>query len=99
FRATARTLTVELLGISESIVEKQLAHAVKDANGEAYNRTEFIEQRIELMQSWANYLDDLRNGCVKTQRKSTPEFRPVTARLLSVAEVVREDDKKFEAHR
>ena len=87
FRATARTLTVELLGISESIVEKQLAHAVKDANGEAYNRTEFIEQRIELMQSWANYLDDLRNGCVKTQRKSTPEFRPVTARLLSVAAV------------
>lgn len=33
------------------------AHAVKDANGRAYNRTSYIEQRRAMMQTWANYLD------------------------------------------
>jgi integrase len=86
FRATARTLTVELLGIPEAIVEKQLAHAVKDANGMAYNRTEFIEQRIDLMKTWADYLDDLRNGCSKIKHPELPEFKPVTTRYLTNAD-------------
>ncbi len=41
FRATARTLIVEVLDFPESVVEMQLDHAVKDANGRAYNRTAF----------------------------------------------------------
>ena len=43
-------------------LEAQLAHAVKDANGSSYNRTQFIKQRMELMQDWANYLDALKKG-------------------------------------
>ena len=43
-------------------IEAQLAHAVKDANGRAYNRTEFVEQRRTMLQAWANYLDTLRTG-------------------------------------
>ena len=62
FRATARTLLEEELGINPAIIEMQLAHTVKDHNGTAYNRTKFIKQRIHIMQTWADYIDALRTG-------------------------------------
>jgi len=62
FRATARTMMAERLGLDESAIEAQLAHAVRDSLGRAYNRTEFEAQRRRLMQTWANYLDKLRMG-------------------------------------
>jgi integrase len=60
FRATARTLLDETLGYPPHILEQQLAHAVRDANGRAYNRTAHLEQRRKMMQHWADYLDQLR---------------------------------------
>lgn len=60
FRAMARTMLAERLGINESVIEAQLAHAVKDSLGRAYNRTEFIAQRHTMMQTWADYLDTLK---------------------------------------
>jgi len=60
FRATARTLLDEVLGFRIDIIEHQLAHTVKDALGRAYNRTQFLKERHELMQKWADYLDELR---------------------------------------
>lgn len=62
FRATARTMLDEILGVSPAVIEAQLAHSVKDSLGSAYNRTEFMEQRVRMMQVWADYLDALRNG-------------------------------------
>lgn len=62
FRAMARTMLVERLGFDESVVEAQLAHRVRDALGRAYNRTQFVEQRREMMQQWADYLDQLREA-------------------------------------
>lgn len=62
FRAMARTLLAERLGVDESVIEAQLAHAVKDGLGRAYNRTEFVLQRREMLQAWADYLDKLRDG-------------------------------------
>ena len=62
FRATARTLAAERLGIAPEVIEAQLAHAVPDALGRAYNRTQFLEQRQALMQRWADYLDQLKAG-------------------------------------
>lgn len=62
FRATARTILDERLGFDRAAIEAQLAHAVKDANGRAYNRTEFLEQRRTMLQGWADYLDKLRQG-------------------------------------
>lgn len=62
FRAMARTMLVERLGWDESIVEAQLAHRVRDALGRAYNRTQFVEQRRQMMQAWADYLDQLKAG-------------------------------------
>lgn len=61
FRASARTLMVEQLGISETLIELQLGHNVRDSNGRAYNRTQMLAQRANMMQKWADYLDDLKN--------------------------------------
>ena len=62
FRATARTMLDEVLGIAPAVIEAQLAHSVKDSLGSAYNRTEFMEQRKQMMQRWADHLDGLRRG-------------------------------------
>lgn len=62
FRATARTIMVEVLGERVDLIEHQLAHAVKDPNGRAYNRTAHLPARRVMMQTWADYLDKLRVG-------------------------------------
>lgn len=62
FRAMARTMIAERLGIAPEVIEAQLAHAVGDALGRAYNRTQFAEQRRDMMTKWADYLDRLRAG-------------------------------------
>jgi integrase len=59
FRAMARTMAAERLDIQPQVIEAQLAHEVPDALGRAYNRTQFIRQRRDLMQVWADYLDQL----------------------------------------
>ncbi|PQP01207.1 integrase [Massilia phosphatilytica] len=60
FRATARTLLDEVLAERVDLIEHQLAHAVRDPNGRAYNRTAHLQARREMMQRWADYLDELR---------------------------------------
>ncbi len=60
FRATARTMLDEQLGFRVEWIEHQLAHQVRDALGRAYNRTTHLPQRKEMMQRWADYLDQLR---------------------------------------
>ncbi len=62
FRAMARTILDEVLGFRPDFIEHQLAHAVRDANGRAYNRTSHLKERHKMMQSWADYLDSLKNG-------------------------------------
>lgn len=70
FRATARTIMDEVLGERVDLIEHQLAHAVKDVNGRAYNRTAHLPARREMMQRWADYLDKLRNGADVIQFKA-----------------------------
>ncbi|MBE2887243.1 tyrosine-type recombinase/integrase [Geobacter anodireducens] len=62
FRATARTILDEVLHIRPDYIEHQLAHAVKDPNGRAYNRTAHLAERKKMMQTWADYLDGLKCG-------------------------------------
>ena len=62
FRASARTLLDEVLGERVDLIEHQLAHQVKDANGRAYNRTAHLPERVQMMQRWADYLDGLKKG-------------------------------------
>jgi integrase len=71
FRATARTLLAEELNIDPLVIEAQLAHAVKDANGRAYNRTQYLKHRIAMMQQWADYLDKLARGADVIPFKAT----------------------------
>jgi integrase len=72
WRAVARTMLHERLGFEPNVIERQLAHAVKDVNGTAYNRTRFIDERRTMMQSWADYLDKLKVGAkvVRIKRKA-----------------------------
>lgn len=60
FRAMARTMLHERLDMDPHHIEHQLSHAVPDVLGTAYNRTKFIAQRTEMMQVWADYLDELK---------------------------------------
>lgn len=62
FRAMARTILHEQLRFPSEVIEHQLAHKVPDALGTAYNRTKFIDDRIKMMQQWADYLDNLKAG-------------------------------------
>ena len=62
FRAMARTILDEVMGVRVDFIEHQLAHAVKDPNGRAYNRTAHLPERHKMMQAWADYLDGLKNG-------------------------------------
>ncbi len=60
FRAMARTILDEVLQVRPDYIEHQLAHAVRDPNGRAYNRTAHLDGRRKMMQNWADYLDKLR---------------------------------------
>lgn len=64
FRAMARTILDEVLHIRPDYIEHQLAHAVRDPNGRAYNRTAHLEERRKMMQKWADYLDGLKEGAM-----------------------------------
>ncbi|MBB5188922.1 integrase [Zhongshania antarctica] len=60
FRAMARTILDEELHFRPDWIEHQLAHAVKDVHGRAYNRTAHLPERKKMMQAWADYLDSLK---------------------------------------
>ena len=72
FRAMARTILDEVLGFRPDFIEHQLAHAVRDPNGRAYNRTAHLPERRKMMQGWADYLDALRTDAnvVPIKRKA-----------------------------
>lgn len=62
FRAMARTMIREQLHSDAEYIEIQLAHKTKAPNGTAYDRVAFLPERREMMQLWANYLDELKAG-------------------------------------
>jgi integrase len=62
FRATARTILDEVLGFRPDWIEHQLAHAVRDPNGRAYNRTAHLADRRKMMLAWVTYLDGLKDA-------------------------------------
>lgn len=62
FRAMARTILHERLRYEPEVIEQQLAHKTAGALGAAYARAKFIDQRKEMMQVWADYLDKIKVG-------------------------------------
>lgn len=75
FRATARTLIRELLGWDREVIERHMAHVSDEELGDSYDRATFLEQRRQMIQLWANLLDDLVAG------KAVPAYtrRPARA--------------------
>jgi integrase len=90
FRAMARTILDEVLGYRVEWIEAQLAHEVRDSNGTAYNRTAFLPQRKEMMQGWADYLDELRSPknivavVPKSDQVRTEQVNPTAGRSAKV---------------
>jgi len=73
FRAMARTLLDEVLQVRIDFIEHQLAHAVRDPNGRAYNRTAHLAERKKMMQQWSDYLDGLKAGAKILPFKQTKQ--------------------------
>ena len=62
FRHTASTILHENMHIhklDKDVIEIQLAHTINGVRG-TYNKAEYIEERIRLMQWWSDYLDNLK---------------------------------------
>jgi integrase len=60
FRAMARTILDEVLGVRPELIEQQLAHVVKDPLDRTYNRIKNLDECHKMMQQWADYLDGLK---------------------------------------
>jgi integrase len=61
FRATACTMLNEM-GYRPDVIERQLAHGERNKVRASYNRAEFLDERRNMMQAWADYLDGLVQG-------------------------------------
>ena len=66
FRATAKTNLKQVLGFADELIEYQLSHLTADKYGEAYDRATFEPQRRAMMQRWADWLTELREGNSQT---------------------------------
>ena len=71
-RAVARTLLVDELGLDPLMIEANLAHGSRDRLGRSYNRTQYIKQRFEMIQQWADYLDRLASSNEVSNLEVTP---------------------------
>jgi integrase len=86
FRATARTLIRERLGWDKDVIERHLAHVSDEELGGSYDRTTFLAQRREMVQAWADLLDDLAAG--KDTPHASAELRnPAPRGLIAAAEI------------
>ena len=62
FRATASTLLNESGKWNADVIERQLAHLEQNAIRRVYARGEYMDDRIKMMQWWADYLDKLKKA-------------------------------------
>ena len=70
FRSTARTLGEQVLKCNPRVLELQLAHATDEELGNAYDRADFLQERVEFMQQWADLLDRLKNPPAQLVRRA-----------------------------
>ena len=92
FRATAKTILQEQLKYPLVLVEMALGHTTKDPNGTAYGRFEYIDDRADMMQKWADYLDALREGRDTTELRADAEAKTdPTAQLQKLIDEIGEN--------
>jgi len=74
FRATARTMIREHLGWDPDVIERHLAHVSDEEPGGSYDRASFLAQRKEMVQQWADFLDDLEAGKLPVHNENVLRF-------------------------
>lgn len=62
YRATGRTILRQVLKFEVDVIEAQLAHRGQITHAGAYDRAQHVEERVTMLQEWADYLDRLRAG-------------------------------------
>lgn len=67
FRATASTMLNEM-NYRSDLIERQLAHAERNKVRASYNQAEYLPERTQMMQAWANLIDEM----AKEKNKVTP---------------------------
>jgi integrase len=72
FRAMARTVIAERLHLNPQWIDRQLSHKTTEQLGEAYDRTQYIDDRRQMMQTWADYLDGLKAAKLETMKNVQP---------------------------
>ena len=70
YRATGRTILRQVLKYPTDVIEAQLAHTGQITHGGAYDRTTHLEDRTDMLQVWADYLDKLAQGADVIQFKA-----------------------------
>ena len=70
YRATGRTILRQVLKFPTDVIEAQLAHIGQITHGGAYDRATHLEERIPMLQVWADYLDKLAMGADVIQFKA-----------------------------
>ena len=59
FRAMFSTIAHEKSNFKHEVIETQLAHSIGNSVSQAYNRAKYLDDRVELMQWWSDYIDNL----------------------------------------
>lgn len=96
FRATARTLIRELLGWDREVIERHLAHVSDEELGGSYDRATHLEQRRQMVQMWADLLDDLTAGkAVPPARAHRFQVRPQAQRGADAASERRAERSRY----
>jgi integrase len=70
FRSMASTLLNEQSRWHPDVIERQLAHMERNSVRAAYNYAEYLPQRREMMQAWADYLDNLKDSAIKKVKRN-----------------------------
>ncbi len=70
YRATGRTILRQVLKYPKDVIEAQLAHTGQITHGGAYDRATHIDERADMLQVWADYLDKLAKGADVVQFKA-----------------------------
>lgn len=60
FRALAMSTIKEKLGYRHEVIDRQLAHSAKSMVTRAYDRAQFLDERRQMMQEWADYVDKVK---------------------------------------
>ncbi|BDI32580.1 integrase [Capsulimonas corticalis] len=75
FRSLASTILNEN-GFNRDVVERQLAHEDEDEVRSAYNRAEYLAERVKMMQWWGDHLDEMRAKIIEPRKKKVANLSP-----------------------